>query len=52
MIKHKPKPTTNVKIGDKIYKCNGLGVVYLPERYERFNPLDKKVSIKKDNKQA
>ena len=41
MIKHKPIPKTDVKIGDKVYKCNAQGIVELPEVYEQFNPIEK-----------
>jgi len=40
MIKHRPKPETNVKIGDVEYKCKH-GIVELPEAYPQFNPIEK-----------
>ena len=40
MIKHKPRPKTNVKIGDTVYKCNAQGIVELPEIYKQFNPIE------------
>lgn len=51
MIKHKPIPKCNVKIGDKVYKCNGLGIVELPQRIESFNPIEepKKRESKKES---
>lgn len=46
MYKHKPKPRTNVTIGigkDKVtYRCNGQGIVELPEVYPQFNPIEEK----------
>lgn len=50
MIKHKPEPKTNVKIGDVTYKCNGQGIVELPEAYPQFNPIEEpKKKKSKDN---
>ena len=50
MIKHKPIPKTDVKIGKVVYKCNGLGIVELPDVYEQFNPIEKpkKKKVEKD----
>ena len=39
MIKHRPTPATNVKIGDVIYKCGNDGIIELPEIYKQFNPI-------------
>lgn len=47
MIKHKPTPKTDVKIGDKVYKCNGLGIVELPVIYKQFNPIEEEKKPKK-----
>ena len=60
MIKHKPRPKTDVTIGkgkDKVtYKCNAHGIVELPKVYKQFNPIEevktkpKKLKIVKDDK--
>ena len=47
MYKHKPIPKTDVKIGDKVYKCNAQGIVELPERYEQFIPMGELSIVKK-----
>ena len=49
MYKHKPNPKTDVKIGDKLYRCHRLtGVVELPEVYKQFNPIEEPIKkIKK-----
>jgi hypothetical protein len=53
MIKHKPIPKTNVSEiinGVKIeYKCNAQGILELPTRMDRFNPIEE-VKIKKKPK--
>ncbi len=53
MIKHRPKPETNVKIGDVEYKCKH-GIVELPTAYKQFNPIEevkiKKKKVVKDEK--
>lgn len=42
MVKHKPKPKTDVKINGVVYKCNPVtGIVELPDFYPMFNPVDK-----------
>jgi hypothetical protein len=46
MIKHKPIPKCDVRIGNDVYKCNGQGIVELPEIYKQFNPIEE-VKIKK-----
>lgn len=45
MIKHKPKPKTDVRIDGKVYKCNGLGIVELPKAYKQFNPIKDKKEV-------
>ena len=37
---HKPIPKTDVKIGKELYKCNGQGIIMLPEIYKQFNPIE------------
>jgi len=56
MLKHKPNPKTDVKIGDKVYRCNAHGIVELPRAYKQFNPIEeeeKKIDrkSKKDHKE-
>ena len=48
---HKPIPKTDVKIGDKVYKCNAQGIVELPEIYKQFNPIEE-VKIKPKKKKV
>ena len=49
MIKHKPEPRTDVKIGNVVYKCGNDGIVLLPEEYKQFNPIvEKKAKKAKD----
>jgi len=54
MIKHKPIPKTNVTDivdGKKVeYKCNAQGILELPTRMERFNPIEEKPKPKKSQK--
>jgi len=50
MIKHRPIPKTNVKIGKTVYKCNAQGIVELPEIYKQFNPIEKKEKKKVERK--
>ena len=52
MIKHRPIPKTNVKIGKTVYKCNAQGIVELPEIYKQFNPIEevKKEKPKRERK--
>ncbi|MCP4988488.1 MAG: hypothetical protein GY928_21290 [Colwellia sp.] len=45
LIEHRPIPKTNVKIEGKEYECKH-GSVYLPERYEQFNPVDEPIEEK------
>ena len=51
MIKHKPIPKTGIKLDGVVYRCNRLtGIVELPVRIERFNPIEEEVIIKKPKK--
>ncbi len=45
LIEHRPIPKTNVKIEGKEYECKH-GSVYLPERFEQFNPVDEPIEEK------
>jgi hypothetical protein len=45
MIKHLHKH--QVRIGNDLYKPNGQGELFLPKRYEQFNPVDEPVKKKK-----
>ncbi len=49
MIKHRPIPETDVKIGDVVYKCKH-GIVELPEVYKQFNPIEEKPKKKPTKK--
>ena len=51
MIKHKPKPKTDVRIGKELYKCNRVsGIVELPVRLEQFNPIEEEEIVIKEPK--
>ena len=39
MIEHRPNPKTNVKIGETVYRCSAKGVLMLPEKIEKYNPV-------------
>ncbi len=45
LIKH--LHTGQVKIGNELYKPNSKGEIYLPERFEQFNPVDEPIEEKK-----
>ena len=48
LYKHKPTPKTDVKIDNKVYKCNAQGIVMLPGIYKQFNPIEEiKIKPKK-----
>ncbi len=44
LIKH--LHTGQVSIGNDLYKPNSKGEIYLPERYEQFNPVDEPIEEK------
>ncbi len=52
MIEHKPNPVTNVKLEGKVYKHDTKGRVWLPERFQQFNPVEEKPKIKKEKKKC
>ena len=52
MIKHKPIPKTDVRIGKDLYECNAQGIVELPEIYKQFNPIEEVKTKKKSTKKV
>ncbi len=52
MIKHRPKPVTNVEIDGKVYRANSQGIVELPTAYEQFNPIEAPKKKPKKEKKA
>lgn len=52
MIKHRPRPKTDVRIGKDLYKCSPQGILLLPKAYKQFNPIEEDVKKSKKKQEV